>query len=707
MIKRSYSQIGSLLWALLIVVLFIIGPGQRSGVHLFPLPGQSGKSIFAQIITINFPLLLFDLLKAFSGATIFLFSAVGWGKIFIKFIDKSSATTNESGNTFITAFVLGQSLLSFLFLFLLVTLHDFTHLSSFLVIFTGLVLLFFPFHHPFNYILAGLKSFLPIPSERKVLLPVLLSLILLGAALLYSSSRLSYDAASQYFAQAKIIAQTGGFRLLSFKDAFAGSALYLTSLQSAIIQLFGDQAARIYSWMSGLAILSFCMLLGKSAGISRRAQALFLPLAMSTTAIVDLLCDGKIDLATTATALACVYWFSRSLHEPSRRSLFVAGFLGGFAVVVRPYNAVLLGVFCLLVFLFHLRSVNQPAVFFHAFKNAVLGLLPPVLFWGASYLIINGVFLGDMLAPLKELGLVGSNDWPMYTGGWHKGVFIIIYPLAVTLLGAFDTLGLISPIFVGFLPFFFVKEVRALLNFSRELIFFSVSAVVTLYLWLGFFGSINILEVRYVLFLWVLLFLPLAELLDHLLDSSFFIKAGTHAILVTLLVFMTVRTIIVSLGTYSPISKNGVPQCRDLPMCTFFEPVNQQGAPGDRVLVLSAYRYYLRPDLFACSSGKDDYLALEQTALQNPIKFWQEVQRQGYRYVVYDSFFSQYILRFQGLSGVFTSLPPTVRVTYNRTFQDYDLRTITESIYQVGQPLQGSPEMHCTLINNKWVVQSQ
>jgi hypothetical protein len=338
--------------------------------------------------------------------------------------------------------------------------------------------------------------------------------------------------------------------------------------------------------------------------------------------------------------------------------------------------------------------------------RASLGLLPAILFWGASYLIVNTVILGDPLAPLSVLGL-GRNDWPFYPIGAQLIFLIALYPFTISFMGVFDTLGLISPIFLGFLPYFLVKEVRTFRAFPKELIHISLSALVALSLWIIVFGSIHILEVRYVLFLWMLLFLLLAQLMDNVMLSSSFARAGVQVILVMFLIYIAARTLIVSLGTYSPIAQNDIPQCHDLPMCTFFEPVNRLADPNDRVLVLSAYRYYLRPDLSACSSNKDDYLALEQAAFQSPNKFWDEVHRRGFRFIIYDSFFSQYILRFQNLPDLYTSLPPSVILLYDHTFKDYDLRNITESIYQIEQSPSAIPKVTCVFKNNLTQVETQ
>src|SRR5690606_36821403 len=56
---------------------------------------------------------------------------------------------------------------------------------------------------------------------------------------------------------------------------------------------------------------------------------------------------------------------------------------------------------------------------------------------------------------------------------------------------------------------------------------------------------------------------------------------------------------------------------------------------GERVLNLNPYGYYLREDLFACSSNWLDYLELLQTYQgQGPTAYWEHIWREGVRYVI-------------------------------------------------------------------------
>ena len=123
---------------------------------------------------------------------------------------------------------------------------------------------------------------------------------------------------------------------------------------------------------------------------------------------------------------------------------------------------------------------------------------------------------------------------------------------------------------------------------------------------------------------------------------------------------------------------------------------------GEAIFMLIAYRYYLRPDLFACSSNKDDYLALEQAAPQSPNNLWEDVQCQRFRSVIYDSLYSQYILHFQNLHDLLTSLHTYGIVLYVHTFRGFDRRLITERIYQIVHSPSPFPKTSCDLKSDNW-----
>jgi hypothetical protein len=51
--------------------------------------------------------------------------------------------------------------------------------------------------------------------------------------------------------------------------------------------------------------------------------------------------------------------------------------------------------------------------------------------------------------------------------------------------------------------------------------------------------------------------------------------------------------------------------------------------------MLSAFRYYLRSDLFACSTTRSEYTVLEDFSRIGSTAFWTEAYREGNTFVVY------------------------------------------------------------------------
>jgi len=704
MIKRVFLQAGLLSWELLCLALFVYGVGQRSGVHLVSI--ESLNWVDLQSANIHFGAFFAALLQSFLGITVFSLSLVGYGIAFWVLAGWKEIPTQNIGEVTVTAFAVGQSIVSFLTLMPLVFIQQFLWLYNFVIVGSGLIFLFISIvlnRHKILTWMVNLLSVFRISSNV-----FFVSLIVFGVTLLYSASRLSYDAATQYFAQAKMIALSNRLVMLSFKDAFAGSALYLTNLYAVVIQLFGDQAARMLSWVNGGAILASSIMIGEKIGLSRRAIGLFPAFALTSTAFVDLLGDGKIDLASTLNILVTVYWFLQSLQKKLKRPFLLTGFLSGFSIIVRPYNAILLSLFFFSIFLFHFFYLHKAdrAVFFRSKIVDLLKLsLPGLFFWVASYLVVNALVLKNPFAPLSAFGL-STDDWPFYPSGFQASILILLYPFVITFSGFFDTLGFISPFFLAFVPLLFSKEIRSIRLFSKELFFVFFSSLIVLYLWVGLL-RIHVFEVRYVFFLWLILFLPIVHVVDSAMQVDLFLRARTQIIFNVILVFMALRVFLISFATYSANSTNQTWTCHDLPMCTFFEPINRLANPGDRVLVLGGYRYYLRSDLFACSSTGNEYLALESAAANGSDAFWREVIRQGYRFIIYDSFYNSYLLRFRSLPDLHEH-PAWLRITilHDETFKDYDLRDITESVYEIDANFSSeTPLKTCVFDGENWKVQ--
>jgi hypothetical protein len=556
-----------------------------------------------------------------------------------------------------TAFLIGQGLLSIVFLIL----AEFNQLTPFhivLILLAGFGIGIWPLYKIISK--SSIKDFFSLfrkSDHKNDKVFIWLAICVLTFSLMYSTARLSYDSVALYFSNSKIIALTGHIQYF-LNDSFFVSSLQTGVNYAALIQIFGDQASRLYSWVNGIIIIIFSLAIGEEIGLSRRTTVIILALILTSTAFLDLMGDGKIDLASSAPAMAATYWMIISNKKPFPIFYLLVGLLAGLAMISRPFNIFLLAVFIGLYYLqlAYLQYKKNKAWNLRHLFQLTLWISVGVISLIVYHIIANWVITGDPLTPLKDLRNTNASDWQWALDPNRLWIIRLLYPLAMTYLNTPQSLGNISPLFVALLPGVLIKDFRQKIRISENLIVLVIAALITLLLWILLFFTI--FEIRYVLFLWIILLIPAAVIIESILESQdLFFKTITNISLVALLSFIIVRTVYVSLDTYSPLDKQGNPQCYDFPFCDFLKPVNQTAPPGARVLTLNAFRYYLRTDLFACSTEHDEYQILQNLSLDDSTAFWVEVYRDGYKYIAYESNYSVRHLRLGLIPNPYNTPP--------------------------------------------------
>ena len=247
------------------------------------------------------------------------------------------------------------------------------------------------------------------------------------------------------------MAITGEPVFLYPKDPFVVSSFQPGILFTAIIQLFGDQSARMLSWVNGLAILLLGLTIGKKLSLSPRALPWFLTLMLTSTFFIDLLGDGKVELIATVPILAAIYWMLESREHPSKQVFLLIGTLAGFAIISRPYNIFLIPLFIGLFYLipiftyYFVKWVNSA---FHKLPSSSLipdplygnlpsnffWLFPPLLALGIFHLWQNALWLGNPLAPLAYAIDLKSSTWQWQFNPSILNSLRLFYPLSVTFL---------------------------------------------------------------------------------------------------------------------------------------------------------------------------------------------------------------------------------------------------------------------------------
>lgn len=679
--KTAVLEASLLAWLVLATALFIL-VSRINFVQILVIPSWPRFLEFAGRIPARQYTL--DLLGAILSAISFSAACMSLGLTILRRWGKTEANYLALAAT---AFITGEVIYSIIFLTCII-LYKLTPQMVGVTLALGLLL--------------GLRRSVAFFSKRrsggflsqltradKICLGLVLAVMVL--AISYTSARLSYDAVVQYFSQSKTMAVTQTAVYTFPKDPFLVSSFHSGILYTALIQLFGDQPARMLSWINGLAILVLGLAIGEEAGLSARARIWVLVVLVTSTAFVDLLGDGKVEVISAAPLLAGVYWVLRSVKAPSESTFALIGFLIGFAMIARPYNIFLAPLFMVVFYTIHLAYRSRDTTFdFRRFTWMAVWLLPSLCAMGAFHLLQNWLWLGNPIAPLVEGRHLSASLWQWQFDTKLLNTYRLLYPLTATFANSPQSLGNISPFFVGGLPFLLIRRVRNGIRERPILLQLTLAATITLILWIVLFFTV--VEIRYVLFAWVLLFVFIGQAIDSASDGMGRpIRIMTSATAWLLLIFMGARAAVIAVGTYSPVDARGQAHCYDLGYCTFLVPLNDVAPTGARVFALNAYRYYLRPDLFACSSRAQEYSKMETLAQQNSPEFWVELYRRGFQYVTFETNYAVFHSHFGSLPTL-RGIPSWLHVSQTSATPDGLLR-----IYRIdaGNPAAQPGSSYC------------
>jgi hypothetical protein len=635
-----------LVWAVLCIPAFISIPGRASYIHWSTL--SEWNLLPDRIGRIEPAAFLLNFLLSVLGITLFSAACILFGSLFIKAfqVHKKDDYTSSLSSWFAllgTAFLLGHGMFSLIFL-TLASLYKLTPLYTGLVLITGSLAGIINgkkvFPSPFSLFKLAVGKF---HNDKNNLLFLLFATSILIFSLFYASARQSYDATAIYFSDAKISALTNRAEYFT-DDTFVASVLQSTIQYTAIIQVFGDQAARMFSWVCGLVIILFSLALAEKVGLSRSARFILILFLLSSTAFLDLMGDGKVDLVSTAPALATIYWMvsGEQNHTNNKSTLILVGCLAGLAIVARPFNLFLLGIFIFLYYIRNLFSSTKNKLIINSFLWIGLGAIG----FGLFHLLANWIILGHPLAFLSSVSGINPSAGPWDSSPEKILSYRLLYPFAATFVNTPQSLGNITPLFAAFAPFLLIANIRKDVSIDRELRVLLFISAIMLVLWIFIFFTV--LEIRYVMFLWIILFMPVAEITASALRSRDRpLSVVSNGLLFVFVSFLVLRTIYISIDTYSPLDKQGNPQCDKSRFCEYLRSINAMAMPGDRVLTLNAFRYYLRTDLFSCSTSHDEYQKLRSASIKSDLAFWEEVYRQGYHYIAYENDYTTRHLRLK------------------------------------------------------------
>jgi len=654
-IKKVLADTSRMIWAVFIAALFALYSGTWS--HLYDSSFQNWGKFASKFFQIDFGLYFLNLALAFAGAAGFALICVSLGSVFVQRRSSENFSSSNWLGNLATAFLFGEIIFSFILMGLSLA-GKLLPVNTLIILLAGGGL----GAGALKRMLANWKSGEKLQNEKWV---IGFSLAILISAAFFTTSRISYDSTAFYFSNAKLTAMNQ--RLSFFANSlFTVGSFHTGILYAALIQMAGDQSARFFSWINGALIAALTLALSAEVGLSRKGKALTLALLFTSTAFVDPLGDGKIEIASSLFALAAVYWLVKSEKKYDLSNSLFAGICAGFAALARPYNLVLLGGFFGIYFL-------SDSKFTRARIKSYLVMALPILLALMAHLGILWLVYGNPLTFARGAENINAENW-QWSGFDPQNIWLarLFYPLTVTFFNIPQSMGSITPLVAIFLPLMFYK--KAIENLSQELKRIAVSALLVLAAWVAF--SFTVFEIRYVFFLWIVLYIAFAETLQARLETLKPAAKKIYAgILFAMLAYILARNLFVAVDSYAPFDVNGNPQCNDSAFCNYLSPINQKAAIGDRTLSLSAFRYYLRPDLFACSSQAEEYEELKDAAAESDAAFWLAVQRQGYAYIAYEE---NYSMRHLGIDArPLLDNPPSwvkleqLRETYNGYFSAY------------------------------------
>ena len=408
---------------------------------------------------------------------------------------------------------------------------------------------------------------------------------------------------------------------------------------AALLALGGPSAAKLFVWIVALATIVMFLVVGTYVGLGQIGLCFLFLMLVTSSAFTNHTGDGKVDLFGAAVGVGAVYWALRS-GEPrwGRPALKIAGLLAGFSVVAKlSYFVALLPPLCLIIAWnvwiastqtgsgvgTRLLASVRPLTSFSSWF--VLGMAP--------HMIKNAVLFSAPLAPV-----VGGGGASWLNQTWFSGAdtawILLTYPLALVFGRYPMQSGNLSLLFLAFAPLLFlVPALRALMK--RPLVQVTSAALIGTGMWMALRPSV--IAPRYLLAT-LFLFAPVVALAAErtYLDESRPRIVSVAMILTVLMAIVIVASPLTKLPKYFvEVMRGTFPECGLASgYCEPLSKLNDQAAPGARVLFSGYYSYWLRPDLLQCRDNRQDEQSLANAA--TPEDRWATLYGRGFRYLVID-----------------------------------------------------------------------
>jgi hypothetical protein len=473
-------------------------------------------------------------------------------------------------------------------------------------------------------------------------------LICLGLTSLAGPVVVGSDASAFYMVLPKILAETHGLQPLTDVVTKHSTFGLMGELHYAAgMALRAGTVAKGFAMAAAGSLMILLLCLGSITGLGRRGQIIMLAMALSSSALTNYICDGKVDTFPAAFGIAAAYWALQTGRVPARALLLVGLFLG-WAVYAKLSMLIALAPSLTLLILWrnHVQNAHQPwSRPYWAMQSRVLLVLASLGVLLLIPLVLkNWLLMGEPFAPVYWF----SKSW----GSWFAvrtytpdevRRFIYSYPLVMAYGQFFSQGGTISPLLVALAPLAFLLP-RPKKWLRSPLFQATISGLAGLLIWVVLFPKG--VGPRYILPVLMLMFPLAAKAAENLLGREKqprFLSAGVWAALFLVpLLYLNEGFVDYYKGPVHFAAKIQDPSYKGRPHIMGPHPVvfslellNRRAASGDRVLMGMIYRYWLRTDLLTSLFHNQEWWQFYEQP--SPQARWKYIYGKGVRYVMIDS----------------------------------------------------------------------
>ncbi|MBI4849807.1 MAG: glycosyltransferase family 39 protein [Nitrospirae bacterium] len=442
------------------------------------------------------------------------------------------------------------------------------------------------------------------------------------------------DAEAFYMVLPKIMASAERLMPQPNYYEFSQIGLFGEMHYAALMALSSQQAAKLFSWITALALAAILIALCDEAGIRHRGKIAALIMLFSSSTFTNYIFDGKVDVFGGALGLAAYLWALKAGEEQRPGAYALAGLFTGFAAISKFSNipVVIPGVLLLMIWPHGSISKTWDQ---HPYRKLMAALM---LFGFCAFLsmlphfIKNYLLYGEPFAPFLFLKGVGNHWTDQVWFSPETAKYILkTYPFALV-FGQYPMQGgNISALVLAFLPIGMFLGRNLPLPEYRRIFRITIAAFTGVVTWIIVRPAV--ISPRYILAT-LLLFIPMAatgiERLFLYTSRYRLLKGVTYGGLLFVLVCSIFQSNFL-IRKFSDSLSGNIDHWKESGYCGMLSLVNEKTVPGDRVFLAGYYAQCLRPDLLQCMNGNEDASLYDMTLKDN---YWERMYQRGFIYVL-------------------------------------------------------------------------